>query len=95
MNEFRNDLKTAYDTLDMNNGNFKDLYERYDEASREVVDKHSPLVKRTVRSANAPWMDAEYCSNRAKRQKMEKLWKKNRTDKSRTSYIEQTRLICE
>ena len=46
-----------------------------DEASWKVVDKHCPLVTRKMRSTEAPWIDAEYRTNRTMRRKLENEWK--------------------
>ena len=92
---FREDLKKAYEEMDIENENFKNCYMRYHESSQNVVDKHSPMITRRVRTADAPWMDTEYRVNRAKRRKYERSWIKNRTDENKTNYIEQKRICSE
>ena len=89
---FREDLRESLEQINLNPC-FKDSYMQFDETSRKVVEKHSPLQTRTVRSVGAVWMDAEYRRNRAKRRKLEKAWKKNRTEENMKNYIEQKQ-IC-
>ena len=58
--------------------NFETSYNRYDSQSREIVEKHTPMITRTIReNQDPPWMDAEFKMNRAKRRKLEKDYRKN------------------
>ena len=90
---FKQDLKTGFDSLEFSNINFRRMYEQYDEVSRSVMDKHSPIQTRKLRSTEAAWMDTEYRKSRAKRRKFERMWKKNRTEENKINYINQKQ-IC-
>ena len=92
---FREDLKRAFEQLNFTNTCFKDSYIKFDEASRRIVEKHSPLLTRKVRSGDAAWIDGEYRKNRAKRRKLEKVWKKNKTEENLKEYLEQKRVCTE
>ena len=51
--------------------NFEASYNRYDSQSRKIVEKHTPMITRTIReNQDPPWMDTEFKLNRAKRRKL-------------------------
>ena len=45
------------------------------------------------RSGEAAWIDKEYRSNRTKRRRLERKWKKNRSEENRINYINQKK-VC-
>ena len=91
------DFKKAFDEISQSTDlGFKDNYMRYESLTRGIVDKHAPLVSRTIKTNNDPrWMDAEFKRNRAMRRKLEKKWKKERTDENREAYVTQRRFCAE
>ena len=75
---------------------FKSRYNKYVTLSQEVVDKHAPIITRTVCNwDDPPWMDSEYKSNRCNRRKLEKTWKGDNTEENWTAYVEQRQLCAE
>ena len=93
--KFKQDLEDSYELLELDGHNFKSMYLQYDDASRGVVDQHSPVVSRKVVASRVAWMDAEYRENRAKRRKFERVWKKRRTEENRINYINQKEVCAQ
>ena len=89
MVKFKEDPQISFDSMELNGHNFKSMYSQYDDASRRVVDQHSPLVSRRVGVSREAWMDSEYRNNRAKRRMFERKWKKRKTEENRINYINQ------
>ena len=90
---FRNDLIAGFGSVEFANLNFRSMYEQYDRVSRSVMDRHGPVQKRIVRSTEAAWMDVEYRKNRSIRRKLERMWRKNRTEENMINYINQKQ-VC-
>ena len=84
MIELREDMKEAYDTIDFTtNTNFQTNFNTFQMLSKEIVDKHAPLTTRSISyQNNTPWVDTEYKRCRARRRKLEKIWKMNKTGKN-------------
>ena len=91
------DFKDVFHEIEHSAGlDFKNNYDLYDTLTRKVVDKHAPLVTKSIkRNEEPPWMDADFKQNRAKRRKLEKKWKRNSTEENREAYIIQRRLCAE
>ena len=71
------------------------VYGFFDSLSRGVVEKHAPLITRTIREHNdPPWMDTEFKLNRSKRRKLEK-WKDCNTAEIRGAYVAQRQLCAD
>ena len=60
-----------------------------DRKSREVVDKHAPLVIWKQKVGTPSWLDSEYKKNRALRRKLERTWKRDKTSENQKKYSEQ------
>ena len=72
---------------------FMTKYNKYDSLSPKVVEKHAPLITRTMCERNdPPWMDFEFKSCRSKQRKLEKIWKDSKTEEN---YVEQRQLCAE
>ena len=79
---------------DTQNTSFQKTYEMYDTLSRGIVEKHAPIITKTIKkNLDPPWMDAEYKQNRSKRRKLEKEIKRN--NEKRDEYIKQRKLCAE
>ena len=73
---------------------FERNYSKYDTLSRDIIEKHAPIITKTLKdNLDPPWMDAEYKSNRIKRRKLEKKIKRNK--ENRDEYIKQRKLCAE
>ena len=93
LEQFKEDLKNAYETMNITNLNFKESYSKYHEVSQKILDNHSPIQTREVRDNEAAWIDKEYSENRARHRKLERIWKKNRTEDDRNNYINQKQCV--
>ena len=92
MLKFREDIQETCNALS-DDLDFVSHIEQFRKLSHAVVDQHAPLVTRKVRTRESAWVDVEYKKNRALRRKLERKWKKERTDENRMRYIEQ-KAIC-
>ena len=63
--------------------------------SHAVVDEHSPMLKKKITTGQPVWLDQEYKKARATRRKLEKVWKKNRSEEHRVKYMEQKQVCAE
>ena len=68
---------------------------KYCTTAEKILNKHYPLVSKTViRKENVKWMDDEFRRNRALRRKLEKQWRREKTEDKRSQYIEQRNLCA-
>ena len=95
LEQFKEDLKNAYEAMNISNLNFKESYLMYHEASQKILDNHCPIQTRKTRESEADWIDKEYRENRTSRRKLERIWKKNRTEENRNNYINQKQVCAE
>ena len=96
MNNFKEDLQTAYNTMSASGEmNFLQMFSQFDDLSRKVMDKHAPVVCKKQRTGEAPWIDQEYRRNRSLRRKYERAWKKNRSEENRNNYVNQKNVCVE
>ena len=93
--ELKNDLQPLRDHFSLvESDDFEMNYKYFDSIARQIVNKHAPMITRTRKSNNnPPWMDAEFKRCREKRRKLEKKWKRSKSDEDRRNYEEQ-RLNC-
>ena len=83
--------------LDFVNSDFDYNFNTFIKYSRELIDKHAPLITRNVsKNVKPKWVDEEFIRSRAKRRKLEKAWQKNKYDEiKRRQYIEQRELCAQ
>ena len=83
------DFKQVFaEIADSQETSFERNYSKYDTLSRGIMEKHAPVITKTLKdNLDPPWMDAEYKFNRRKRRKLEKLNKRNK--EKRDEYIKQ------
>ena len=69
----------------------KDDYTELYSKVQTVLDIHAPLIrKRNHHDSNSPqWMDTEFKQARAKRRRLERIWKRNKNESARKKYIDQ------
>ena len=91
MDVFREELKVVCNNVLLSNeSKFEDKYHLFDELTRGLVDKHAPLITRKSMPKNTiPWFDVEFKQARSKRRKLEKKWKKSKSDSDRSNYLSQ------
>ena len=93
---FKEEFQNACDeVISFDTNQFKDKYEIFDKLSRDLIDKHAPLKTRTVKNKLlVPWIDTEFRECRAKRRKLEKKWKKSKSNSDKKAYVNQRRLCA-
>ena len=53
------------------------------------------MLKKKITTGEPVWLDQEYKKARASRRKLEKAWKKSRSDVDRANYMEQKQICAE
>ena len=94
LESFRKDLTESFEAINYEL-NFKEVHKQYEQSAQYVVDKHGPIQTRKKRPAVAAWIDAEYKENRSLRRKLERRWKKNKTEEDRINYTNQKKVCAE
>ena len=94
---FKEEFVDIVEKLDFVNSDFDYNFNTFIKYSRELIDKHAPLITRNVsKNVKPKWVDEEFIRSRAKRRKLEKAWQKNKYDKiKRRQYIEQRELCAQ
>ena len=97
IDNLRNELKGVYENLQFTETtNFETDYNLYRVASEKVIDKHAPVVtKKVSQNVAVPWADTEFKEARRERRRLEKKWRKNKTDENRQLYVEQRERCAE
>ena len=96
MVKFIEELRLRTRKIDFTRGNFVTCYSEYKNISEKLLDEVAPVKIRTITTSNKPkWIDEEYRKSRRERRKLEKLWKKNRSEINQERYVEQRRKCAE
>ena len=91
---FTADIKEAL-ALTPSTVDFSQVVENYNLACSSVMDKHAPLLEKSIRElGSAKWFDSEYKSARIERRRAEKKWRKSGTESDRAIFNER-RTHCE
>ena len=91
MNELRFDLQQSYNKIEFSeNTDFGTIYKSYEKLSQSVLDKHAPIsTRRIIPKRGAPWMDGEFRKSRSQRRRLERVWRRTRSNEDKLKYIEQ------
>ena len=83
---FSKDVQEKLSTIPQSQ-DMKETITNYNRAMTSVMDKHAPLITKTIRIApHAPWFDAEYADLRRKRRKAEKMLRKTGNEEHENEY---------
>ena len=83
---FSKDVQDKLSTIPQSQ-DMKETITNYNRAMTSVMDKHAPLITKTIRIApHAPWFDAEYADLRRKRRKAEKMLRKTGNEEHENEY---------
>ena len=84
--QFTEDLSDRYNCRA--NTMFGEEISRYNMVMKELLDKHAPLVTKTIKVVPmAPWFDEEYKQLRKKRRKAERKFKRSKLPADRERFI--------
>ena len=87
LEEFRKDVSESLLALPQIE-DFEERISSYNAALAQVVDKHAPLLSKTISVvSDAPWFDAEYANLRKLRRKAEKKYRKSHLDADKKVYL--------
>ena len=92
LDSFRSELLVTLGKIDVNhNSRFSADIAAMKNCLIQVLNVHAPItkVKEKNTSSSPRWMDHEFKIVRAKRRKMEKIWRRNKNEQNRLNYIEQ------
>ena len=93
--KFRNEMKLALNGTFSEERNFENNYLKYRTTAEKILDEHFPIVTKTiVHKENVKWMDGEFRKSRALRRKLEKQWRRDKTEEKRIRYIQQRNLCA-
>ena len=91
---FKKDLDVVVNEIIRSDNNFEDTYERYRQEADDLLDRYCPLeIKKVKKSKGPEWMDEEYKKARSERRKLERIWKKSKSEEHHQRYVEQ-RTLC-
>ena len=94
MDLFKTKINRIVEDVIATGDDFEDSYNDFRVSAEELLNELAPMITKTVSRKTGPkWVDAEYKSERAKRRKLEKLWRKSKSEKDHKEYIAQ-RNIC-
>ena len=93
---FKLEFQNACDeVISLDTNQFKEKYDLFDKLTRDLIDKHAPLKNRTVKNRLLlPWIDTEFREWRAKRRRLEKKWKRSKSNSDKEAYVNQRRLCA-
>ena len=95
LEKFQNEIQAIYSNINYNN-NFASVYGSFQESTHKLLDLHAPIVtRRTRKHCNVPWVDAEFKNCRAKRRRLERIWRRTKNTESRDNYMTQRKLCAE
>ena len=64
-----------------------DKAERYDRTLRRLLDRHAPLLNKTIKIKNSsPWYNNELRTLKREKRKLERAWRKSRSDDDHQSF---------
>ena len=93
--KFRLEMKKVYEAEIDEGNNFEANYNLYRSASEKVLDDVFPVItKKGIQKRKVEWMDEEFRLNRARRRKLEKQWRNNKTENNRKEFVEQRKLCA-
>ena len=71
------------------------LYDQYDNELRCLIDRHAPLVQRTVTERPfIPWWNHDIAEMKLQVRLLERIWRRSQTDHDRLSYTEMRDRYC-
>ena len=79
INVYKDDLLASFQGLNYNE-NFETLCSQFRKSLSSITNKHAPVITNKKKQGEPLWIDNEYRQCRATRRKLERKWKKQRTD---------------
>ena len=91
-----NALENLYQTDSIENIDFANHYKLFSDCAVELLDNVAPVRTANIsNSSRPPWMDDEYCKERALRRGLERVWKVSRSDIDKVPYLAQCKKCSE
>lgn len=90
--QFSKKLCGALDVMYIENTDFESHYKLFSDCAVKLIDEVAPV--RTINISNSskpPWMDDEYCKERALRRGLERTWKVSRSEADKIPYLAQSK----
>ena len=90
---FRQDILSS-ELLSTNSSGLNSLCSRYDDVISAIVDKHAPLVTKTITvRPNSPWYTDDTGVEKSFRRRFERRWRRTLLPEHRLAYIAQCKLV--
>ena len=94
MDVFRERIKKIAEEVITSDTDFESSYSNFKGPAEDMLNELAPLKITTVNKKVGPkWIDADYKKAGTKRRKLEKLWRRTKTEQDHQQYIDQ-RNIC-
>ena len=85
-----NALDIKSQSSDIVNMDFATHYKLFSDCAVDVLDDMAPVRTANIsNSSRPPWMDDEYCKERATRRRLERTWKVSRSEAEKIPYLAQ------
>ena len=93
--KFKEDIQKMVSRLQGSEEDFEAMYKKYKSSAENILNEYAPEVSKNVSKKKQPeWIDQEYKIARAKRRKLEKIWKRSRTEENHQTYVDQRNLCA-
>ena len=90
---FRQDILSS-ELLSTNSSDLTSLCSRYDDVISAIVDKHAPLVTKTITvRPNSPWYTDDIGVEKSTRRRLERRWRRTLLPEHRLAYVAQCKLV--
>ena len=90
---FRQDILSS-ELLSTNSSDLNSLCSRYDDVISAIVDKHAPLVTKTITvRPNSPWYTDDIGVEKSTRRRFERRWRRTLLPEHRLAYVAQCKLV--
>ena len=80
------DSAFVYDDID-------DVWSHWYKLYKDTIDKHAPILKKRVRVKQRPWINAHVKKEIRRRNKLYKIYRRNRNDEKWSNYRVQRNLV--
>ena len=89
-NDLCNSLNTMYEANSIDTLDFSNQYKLFSDCANALLDTFAPVRTANISSSSKPpWMDEEYCKERAIRRRLERAWKVSRSEDNKIPYLAQ------
>ena len=90
LEQFKVTLKERMERTNYNDLDFESCYGEYKQVSEMLLDEVAPIQTKSIVKRQRPkWVDEEFNQSKILRRKLERIWRKNRTEENHQKYVQQ------